>query len=148
MEDSSAVKGTRYLVEAVDRLRREGSKLELVLVENMRRDDARRLYEQADLVVDQLLAGWYGGLAVEAMALAKPVVSYLREEDLGFIPQDMRSEMPIIRAEPGTIHDILKALDPASLSDIGRRGRAFFERWHDPRKVAARTLTDYRRACQ
>jgi glycosyltransferase involved in cell wall biosynthesis len=143
-----AVKGTRYLVEAVERLRREGRKLELVLVENLRREEARAIYEQADLVVDQLLAGWYGGLAVEAMALAKPVVSYIREEDLGFIPKAMRDEMPVIRAQPGTIYDTLKTLDPASLPQLGRRGRAYVERWHDPRKLAARTLEDYRHACQ
>jgi glycosyltransferase involved in cell wall biosynthesis len=142
------VKGTRYLVEAVERLKREGRSLELVLVENLRRDEARRIYENADLVVDQLLAGWYGGLAVEAMALGKPVVSYLREADLGFIPQPMREEMPIVRAEPGTIYDVLRALDPAMLPQLGRRARAYVERWHDPRKVAARTIEDYRRACR
>ena len=56
--------------------------------------------------------------------------------------------LKVASIKPGTIHGVLKLLDPASLPDIGRRGRAFVERWHDPRKVAARTLTDYRRACQ
>jgi glycosyltransferase involved in cell wall biosynthesis len=143
-----AVKGTRYLVEAVDRLRREGRSLELVLVENVRRDEARKIYVEADLVVDQLLAGWYGGLAVEAMALGKPVVSYIREADLSFIPQEMRDEIPIVRAEPSTIYDVLRTLDAATLPELGRRGRAYVERWHDPRKVAARTIEDYRRACR
>ncbi len=142
------VKGTRYLVEAVERLRREGRSLELLLIENMRRDEARAIYAQADLVVDQLLAGWYGGLAVEAMALAKPVVSYIRDTDLGFVPPAMREEMPIVNAVPGTIYDVLKGLTTASLPELGRRGRAYVERWHDPRKLAARTIEDYRRACQ
>ena len=40
--------------------------------------EAMKLYAQADLVIDQLLAGWYGGFAVETMAMGKPVVCYIR----------------------------------------------------------------------
>jgi hypothetical protein len=65
----------------------------------MSNEAARRIYEKADLLVDQLLAGWYGGVAVEFMALGKPVVCYLRESDLRFLPEAMRRQIPIIRAE-------------------------------------------------
>jgi hypothetical protein len=145
------VKGTRHLVDAVERLRSAGAMLELTLVESMPRDEARSLYERADLVVDQLLAGWYGGLAVEAMALGKPVVSYLRTEDLAFVSAGMRAEIPVINAHPGTIYDVLKNLatvDRGSLAGRGRAGRAYVERWHDPRKVAALVIEDYQRACR
>ena len=33
------------------------------------------MYAQADLVVDQVLIGWYGALAVETMAMGKPVIA-------------------------------------------------------------------------
>ena len=35
----------------------------------------------ADLVVDQLVLGWYGAVAVEAMALGRPVLAYIREDE-------------------------------------------------------------------
>lgn len=76
-------KGTAHILEAVDRLKAEGVAFEFVLVEKLSNTEARKLYERADLVVDQLLAGWYGGFAVEAMALGKPVICYLRDSDLG-----------------------------------------------------------------
>ncbi len=142
-------KGTRYVVQAVERLKAEGVALELVLVEGIARRDARELYERADLVVDQLLAGWYGGLAVEAMALGKPVVSYLRESDLAFIPARMREDMPVVSAEPDTVYDVLRRLANTgreSLRGLGMRGRAYVERWHDPRKIAAAVIDDYRNA--
>jgi glycosyltransferase involved in cell wall biosynthesis len=68
-------KGTEHVLEAV-----EGLDVELDLVEGLRHDEARRHYERADIVVDQLNAGWYGVFALEAMALGKPVLSYLRSE--------------------------------------------------------------------
>src|SRR5262249_25466492 len=93
-----AAKGTNFLLQAVDRLRSEGVRFELVLVENIKRDEARRLYERADLVVDQLLTGWYDGFAVEAMCLGKPVVSYIRREDMTRLPSELVDELPIIEA--------------------------------------------------
>lgn len=140
------VKGTRYVLEAVERLKSEGIPIELILVENMSHREARRLYERADLLIDQLLAGWYGGLAVELMALGKPVICYLREDDLGFLPPQMRAELPIINAAPHTIYDVLKTWTTVrrdELSEVGRRSRAYVERWHDPLSIAARLKNDY-----
>ena len=44
------------------------------------RQQARELYARADIVVDQLNAGWYGLFAIESMAYGKPVVTHLDEE--------------------------------------------------------------------
>lgn len=143
------VKGTSYIVAAVERLKKEGAAVELLLVEDLTREAARSLYERADLVVDQLLAGWYGGLAVEAMALGKPVLAYLREADLKFIPEQMRKDLPVVNATPASVYEVLKSLATqhrAALPGIGMAGRRFVERWHDPRKVAASVIEDYERA--
>lgn len=143
------IKGTRFLVEAVSRLQAEGFELDFRLVEGLTHAELRNVYEDADLVVDQLLVGWYGGLAVEAMALERPVVAYLREEDLGFLPPDMRAELPVVSAEPATIYDVLKALlttRRGELADLGRRGRAFVCRWHDPLRIAEELRADYEAA--
>jgi glycosyltransferase involved in cell wall biosynthesis len=140
------VKGTRFILEAVDRLKAEGVRLEFVLVEGLSNAEARRLYERADLLVDQLLIGWYGAVAVEVMALGKPAICYVRDEDLEFIPEGMRRDMPIIGATPGTIYEVLKThltVRRRELAEIGRRSRAYVERWHDPLKIAARMKADY-----
>lgn len=86
------VKGTRYIMEAVARLKAEGVNFEFTLVEGLSNAQARALSETADLLVDQLLTGWYGAVAVEMMALGKPVVCYLREDDLKFIDSRMRAD--------------------------------------------------------
>ena len=141
------IKGTRFVLEALDRLRAEGARFELALVEGRSRDEARALYERADLVVDQLLLGWYGGVAVEAMALGKPVVCYLREGDLAFVPEIMRSELPIVRADPSNVYEVLARLIRAGRDELvalGARSRRYVERWHDPAQIAAEIASDYR----
>ncbi|OAI49738.1 hypothetical protein AYO43_02830 [Nitrospira sp. SCGC AG-212-E16] len=117
------VKGTRFILDAVKRLKSEGIRFEFVLVERLSHAEAMRLYADADLLIDQLLVGWYGGLGVELMALGKPVICYVREEDLCFIDPEMRSQLPVIRAEPGTIYEVLKEClisPPPQTSGTGR----------------------------
>ena len=140
------MKGTRHILAAVERLKQEGVPFEFVLVEGLSHAEARSLYQRADLLIDQLLCGWYGGLATELMALGKPVICYLRDGDLGFIPEAMRQELPLIQAEPATIEAVLRewlTVRLAELAERGRMSRRFVERWHDPRKVAASLKADY-----
>lgn len=132
-------KGSRYIFAAVDRLKSEGVSFDFVVVENLPNAEARKIYAEADLVVDQLLAGWYGGLAVECMALGRPVICYIREEDLPFIESEMRAQLPVIQAEPGTIYDVLKdclTVRRVQLPQIGEISRAYVEKWHDPIAIA------------
>ncbi|AGH97797.1 glycosyltransferase family protein [Micavibrio aeruginosavorus] len=139
------VKGTKYIIQAFERLKREGYEFRYTLVEGMSNQDAKKIYETADLLVDQLLAGYYGGLAVELMALGKPVICYMRESDLHFMPEDMRKDMPIINATPDTIYDVLKdylTTHKSDLDNIGMRGRAYVEKWHDPLKIAQTMYDD------
>ena len=58
----------------------EGLDADLELVEGLHHDEAFERYRAADIVVDQLNAGWYGLFAIEAMALGKPVVTFLHDE--------------------------------------------------------------------
>ena len=142
-------KGTKDILEAIEKLKRSYKDVELLLVEGLPHSRVRELYAQADLAVDQLLIGWYGGFAVEMMALGKPVVCYIREEDLRFIPGQMKDDLPIINADRSTVYDVLVELveDRDKLSLIGERSRAYVERWHDPMKIAERMKEVYESLC-
>ena len=142
------VKGSRHLIEAVDALKHDGVAVELQLVEGLTNEEARQRYAHADLAVDQLYAGWYGGFAVEAMALGLPVVTYLRREDLGVVPADMVADLPVVETTAATIANTLRELlgpRRAELPALGARSRRFVERWHDPRAIAAQMIQDYAR---
>ena len=144
-----AIKGTKYVESAVERLRSEGVRFRFTLVEGMSNDEAKKIYQEADLLVDQLLAGWYGGLAVELMALGKPVICYLRQEDLVHVPGEMCEDMPVVDATPDSIYEVLKEWLTHRKKDLRQRGlesRKYVEKWHDPLKIAAGLKQDYENA--
>lgn len=140
------VKGTDLILAALEELKAEGIEFELLLVEGMSNVQARNVYMGADVLIDQLFAGWYGGLAVELMALGKPVLAYIREEDLDFIDPQMRHDLPVIQATPNSVKAVLRDVlrtPRKNLVELGRRSRAFVERWHDPMQIAALIKCDY-----
>jgi len=137
-------KGTKYIVKACRKLIQEGFKIDLQLIENLPHDIAIKKYLQADIVVDQLLIGWYGSFAVEAMALEKPIICYIREEDAQILP--FYNKIPIINANPFNIYDILKELlkNYDCLEEIGKRSRKYVENVHDPIKIAKKLIKTYK----
>lgn len=144
-----SVKGTDLILAALDELRADGFDFELDLIEGLSNEEALERYRAADVVIDQVYAGWYGGLAVEAMALGKPVVVYLRDTDLHFLPPGMKDDLPFFRTTPATIKDVLRNVletPRMELLERARLSRAFVERWHDPREITARMAEDYLRA--
>lgn len=146
-----SAKGTQQIIDAIARLRSEGIQCELQLVENTSNAEAMSIYKKADLIVDQLLAGWYGGFAVEAMALGKPVVCYIRTEDLKFVPAQMAEDLPLINAKPDSIYSVLKEWLSARKKDLHHRGgmsREFAEKWHDPDIISRDVAADYLEALQ
>ena len=79
-------KGTKFVLSAVEDLKAEGLKFSFKLISGMKHDEAMSWYKKADIVVDQLLIGWYGVLAIECMALGKPVMVYIREDLIDKFP--------------------------------------------------------------
>lgn len=136
------LKGTEYLVEAVRRLQAKGLPLELHIIENTPHATAIEQYQQADIIVDQLLIGWYGMLAVEAMALEKPVIAFIREDLRHYAPG-----LPLVSATPATIETTLEQLsaDYGARQHLGQAGRQFVEQFHNPGRVAAALLEHYDR---
>jgi glycosyltransferase involved in cell wall biosynthesis len=146
-----AQKGTQYVLDAVETLRREGIDFEFSLVEGVPRQEARPLYERADILVEQFVAGWYGALAVEMMALGKPVVGHIDEHDLRVVPEGMRADLPIIRATGDSLADTLRqylALPVKALAELGARCRAYVESWHDPIRIARQLRREYETAME
>jgi hypothetical protein len=140
------IKGSPLIVRAIERLAARHP-IELTVVKGVPHEEALRLYRSADLVIDQVLAGWYGGLAVEVMAMGKPVACYVRDEDLGVIPPAMRDQLPLVRVHPATLEADLEAAlaRRAEWPEWGRRSRDFALRWHHPRTIAAAMLRTYER---
>ncbi len=128
------VKGSDAVLAAVERLQRNGVSFDFELVEGVPQNEARKIYQRADIIVDQLRIGWYGVLAVEAMALGKPVVSYVRED----LIHHLGGELPIAVATPESVATVLQRLilDLNERARLSQAGRAYCEAHHDANVVA------------
>ena len=137
-----AVKGSDYVVSAVNQLQKEGLPVELDLVEGVLPEEVRKRFEKADIAVDQLLIGWYGLFAVEMMALGKPVVCYIRD-DL----KKYASDLPIVPANTETLVEVLRKLvqDVKMRKTLGRRGLQFVREFHGSDVVAMRFIELYKK---
>jgi len=135
-------KGTEQVIAACEQL-----PVELEIVEGLHHDEARRRYERADIVVDQLNAGWYGLFAIEAMALGKPVVTFLHDEAVARTEEAFETTVPVVSATADTLIDRLRPLieDAGERRRIGARSRAYVEQIHDADRIADRLLDIYSR---
>lgn len=131
------IKGTKLILASLEKLK-EKYDFDLVLVEGKPHKEAMAIYRSADLVIDQIFAGWYGGLSVEVMAMGKPVAATIRESDLKFVPDEMSKDIPILPIHPDTLtQDIARILDRQNeWAAIGVASRKYVERWHHPRHIA------------
>jgi glycosyltransferase involved in cell wall biosynthesis len=136
------IKGTRHVVKAVEELRQEGLDIELVMVERVPNEEVRRLILEADVVVDQLVIGWYAMFAIEAMASGKPVICHLRSDlESLYVATDLLQgfdEIPIIRADAFSLKGVMRKLydDRSLLSIAANRGRAYVERHHSVEAIS------------
>lgn len=133
-------KGTKEIVQASERLKKEGYKIKLLSHDKVPNRDLKPYYQESDLVVEQLRCGWHGVTALEAMSMQKPVISYIRDDLKKYDP-----ELPIINADPDTIYRVLKWAihHPAKLKEIGKKSRAYVVKTRDLRKVGKDLLNLY-----
>jgi glycosyltransferase involved in cell wall biosynthesis len=135
-------KGTEDVIAAC-----QGLDVELDLVEGLHHDEARRRYERADIVVDQLNAGWYGLFAIEAMALGKPVITFLHDEAVRRTEDAFGVRVPLVGATRETLRERIRELaeDSSRRRALGEESRAYVEQVHDIEKIADRLLELYDR---
>ena len=130
-------KGTSYVVEAVEQLKKEGYDFEFCLFRNSPNKVVRETLSRADIAVDQLFATAPGMFALESMAAGCAVLG-------GNIPQfsGFPQELPIIHTDPDNIYQNLKLLleNPELRRELGEKGRKYVEKYHDARKVASDIL--------
>jgi hypothetical protein len=135
-------KGTRFLLETLDRLRREGCDFEYVYVTDVGNEEARRLYATADIFAEQFIIGWHGFTAVEMMALGKPVLCYIRKKE--YLPN--WTKCPIVNTNPDNLYENLKTLieNKELRLELGRKGREYVEEVFSLEKFGERMEVIYK----
>jgi hypothetical protein len=137
-------KGTHFLISAIDELKSEGYPVELILVERMSNKEAKRIYQEADIIADQFIGGAYALFAIEGMALGKPVMCYLREGLYQYHPE--WAECPIVNTNPGNIkQQLIKLITDKQLRrELGRRSPEYVKKYHSLESVGSQLDNLYR----
>jgi hypothetical protein len=102
-----AIKGTRLVLDAFDRLKKEGISFEPLLIENVPNQKAIEMYSDADIVIDQLFCPGTGKLATEALACGSIVMGHMAYNKY---PQKNPADCPIIDVNPDNLYQELKEL--------------------------------------
>jgi len=149
------VKGTDVILDTLNDLS-ERHDIEVDLIEGATWAECLRRKGRCDLWIDQTTLG-YGNNAIEAWGMSIPVVSAFEElsDRIRFLKSIDAAGPPFIDATAlpaenprRVLYKMLeRAITEPELRDAhGKAGRAYVERWHDERRVAARLKVIYESA--
>lgn len=131
---AKGTKGTKYVRQAIENLKKKGLPLEYIEIHNKTRQEALNAIGQADIFIDQFIVGSYGLATCEAMAMGKPVLCYL----MPCVTEKLPVDCPIVNTTLETLETTLEEyiLQPDLRNKTGQAGRRFVEAYHDADKIA------------
>jgi glycosyltransferase involved in cell wall biosynthesis len=136
------IKGTVYIERAIRALKDEGYQFDYRRLVGLSHEEAMRIYrDEADIIVDAVIMGGFGSLAVEGMYFGKPVCGYLIES----VRREMYPDCPIYLVTIDNLKERLGWLisHPEERMRLGKEGRAFVERHFDREKLNQRLWSIY-----
>lgn len=121
------LKGTAYVDLVLQGLHDRGV-VEYRRLEGVPIGDMPALVKDADLVVDQIMLGAYGVMAVQAMFAGKVVLAHVADRTRARVP----FEIPVVEADPESLAAAMAAVldDRDAHRALARRGREFAQRVH------------------
>ena len=132
-------KGANYVLEAIRELEKRNIKgYEYEVITGLNHDEYLLRLMNADILIDQLIAGWYGISAQQALEFNVLTIAYLTSDKLELMP-----DCPIVNANPNNLVDILIDLiaKPDLIESIRKKGNAYYQKYHHP-KVVGRELIE------
>lgn len=139
-------KGTNYILKVMNTLRLQGHDFEFIFGERLSQAHAYTLYRMTDVLVEQLILGWYGAQAVELMHMGKIVVSnYLSPAAYEKVPRQMVEDCPIVHADQFTLAGVLIDMlhkPHTKLERIREAGQRYVYKYHDPVVLAREVIME------
>lgn len=137
-------KGTRFIIEVYEELKKEGFPVELMLIEGKTIEECYKLYKKGDIFVPDVITGWYGSTQIEAMSLGKVVVNYQKEIFKPYHNYYVK-HCPIVSANPDNLKKVLiKLINNFDLrKELGYQGSEFVGQYHSLEFIGKLRVTIY-----
>lgn len=131
------IKGTREILATLEKLRSEGVKFTLKLLEGLPNEEVIRELVDADVVVDELNEAHYGMLGLEAMATGCALAGGNHHELVPLPP-----DPPMLHLNPENLYVQIRRLltDKGLRLQLAEAGRPFVEKYHERANVAQHML--------
>jgi hypothetical protein len=132
-------KGTEYVELTIAKLKSEGIEFDYFRVQNKSRAEALKIYQDSDIIVDQLLAPGGGKLAYECLAMGKVVLTAMGSKKYD---QKKPEECPLIDVNPNSLYEVLKSLilDHPKRVELAAKARPYIEKYHNSKLITRRIL--------
>lgn len=140
-------KGSEWIEKEVERLcSNYSNRVEYVRIGGLSWRACLETLSSCDILIDQVLLGWYGGISVEAALLGTLPLAYIDREILKYVPKDMSMNLPVLGLEDK--EDLYSTLvnlihDADLLTREAERCVTSAKRWHDARKVSREIIERY-----
>jgi MarR-like DNA-binding transcriptional regulator SgrR of sgrS sRNA len=135
-------KGTDKVLEILEELSQNKSCTYKVIT-NETREGVLKQVSECDIFLDQFIIGEYGLASVEAMAFGKPVISYIRPQNIQTLP----SNFPMIIASLDELREALTDLveNPQKRTELGQKSREYAKKNHDSALVVNQLAEVYKK---
>jgi hypothetical protein len=122
------IKGTIYIHKILKKIAAESNyNIRLLLpaekmidnpkIYSVSRYELFKLYKESDIIIDQLIIGWYGLQSVEAIAAEKQVICYIDDQLKPYLTPDC----PIESADINTLEDvIIRCIENAAKGNLSK----------------------------
>jgi hypothetical protein len=128
------VKGTKFVISAVELLKNQGINIELRLIEKKSNEEVMRiLSEESDIHIDQLFFDGYGLNALESMSLGVPTVGNFSGSYRDFFDRwSHTKECPMVIANENNLSEVLLRIirDTSSLATISKNSVKYVRDFH------------------
>jgi len=121
------IKGTAVIDPILQRLHDEGV-ISYIAPTFVAHSDMPALVKSVDIVVDQVLSGYYGVAAIEAMAAGRLVIGNLGAD----FRKRIESPIPIVDSPPDDLEDIIRDVvrNPSKYLRVAADGPRYFNLYH------------------
>jgi hypothetical protein len=133
-------KGTNFVLEAIRNLEQKfPDKFEFKLLTNVTNAEYQSALRDADILIDQMIWGWYGIAAQQALEFGTTVIAYLEDTKLKLV-----HDCPIVNANINNLVDILSAhISQRNGLVLKELNIGYYKNYHSPYNVVKRALAFY-----
>ena len=128
-------KGTYDILNTIKSVKSKGYNIKLDLVVATSQEEFINHLQKADIVIDQMVLGWYGVISIEAMFYGKPVLVYISDNVKKYLP----TGCPLILTSPEKLeNDLIQLIESNNFLYYSNSGPEYVSNNHSAQTLISK----------